>query len=375
MTEAMSTSTIAPIRLPESTTMPHRRTTELPTLCNPVIHRPALLAKLDAWRTYRATFVHAPAGYGKTTLVLSWLPQSAAPHAWLTCDEAEREPLAFVRTLADAMDELAPGAADCVAPHTSDARAALYALLEHLARVDEMLLVLDDAQRLASSESAPLLKLLFERAPQQIHFLVLSRHSVEPALVRVMMAGVMQILSSADLRFDAVATMQLFTAQDRTASDDVIARALTTTEGWALALHIQSAGNDLAAQRQSAHDWITEYFNSEVLHPLAQPMHDFLMRISVLEEFDDALCAAVTDSSQASTLLPKAIVAGLFLESVPVAAATHRLRMHPLLRAHLLAELRSRHTASEIDRLHLHAAHHLAETGAALAAVRHLRIC
>ena len=59
------------------------------------IARPRLLELLDPGRRARLTLVSAPAGFGKTTLVTSWLSALAdqgVETAWVSLDERDRDP-------------------------------------------------------------------------------------------------------------------------------------------------------------------------------------------------------------------------------------------------------------------------------------------
>ena len=56
------------------------------------------------------TLVIAPAGYGKTTLLSTWLGQSDVPSAWLSLDEHDNDPALFVTYLVSAVRTLFPQA-------------------------------------------------------------------------------------------------------------------------------------------------------------------------------------------------------------------------------------------------------------------------
>src|SRR3546814_15870150 len=66
------------------------------------ISRDILLHRLDAVLTHRLTLVHAPAGYGKTSLLSQWRDSQAAgvaQIAWLTLERADRDLKRFVKYL------------------------------------------------------------------------------------------------------------------------------------------------------------------------------------------------------------------------------------------------------------------------------------
>lgn len=59
------------------------------------IARPHLIDRLDASLGGRLTLVCAPAGFGKTTLLSEWLDLCQYPSAWLSLDEADRDPVSL----------------------------------------------------------------------------------------------------------------------------------------------------------------------------------------------------------------------------------------------------------------------------------------
>jgi LuxR family maltose regulon positive regulatory protein len=62
-----------------------------PPLQSDFLPRPQLLEQLDGWRQRPLTLVSAPAGYGKTTLVSSWLESLECSTAWLSLDEHDKD--------------------------------------------------------------------------------------------------------------------------------------------------------------------------------------------------------------------------------------------------------------------------------------------
>ena len=79
------------------------------------ISRDLLLERLNGAFTHRLTLVHAPAGYGKTSLLAQWrdsLDPAAAQVAWLTLEHDDRDPKRFVNYLLLAMLQEALDAGD-----------------------------------------------------------------------------------------------------------------------------------------------------------------------------------------------------------------------------------------------------------------------
>jgi len=54
-----------------------------------LVWRPHLLDQLEAERTCPLALVSAPAGYGKSVLIASWLERGEWPSAWLSLDQED----------------------------------------------------------------------------------------------------------------------------------------------------------------------------------------------------------------------------------------------------------------------------------------------
>src|SRR4029079_7959690 len=68
-----------------------------------VVRRPRLKALIAPAVGGKGTLVAAPAGYGKTTLVVDWLQTSDFASVWLSLDAWDDELPSFTRAIADAI--------------------------------------------------------------------------------------------------------------------------------------------------------------------------------------------------------------------------------------------------------------------------------
>jgi len=69
----------------------------IPPLHANLVSRPYLIQRLNAGIAYNhcLTLVSAPAGYGKSTLLVEWVSQLNFPVAWLSLETAENSPARF----------------------------------------------------------------------------------------------------------------------------------------------------------------------------------------------------------------------------------------------------------------------------------------
>ena len=83
-----------------------------PPVRDGLVPRPALRERLEmifpssGHFVYKLTLVSAPAGYGKTTLMGSWLQSIEIPVAWLSLDEDDNDPARFLAYLIAALSQV-----------------------------------------------------------------------------------------------------------------------------------------------------------------------------------------------------------------------------------------------------------------------------
>src|SRR5215470_18778944 len=170
-----------------------------------IVSRPRLLERIGA--SARVTVVSAPPGSGKTVLLRSWISQAAATGrtAWVTVRRGEQDLQQFWLLVLCALRQTAPGLA-LVQPLTAapdlDGWAIVERLLKDLAPLqDRIWLVIDDVHELASTEALRQLELLVMRAPDELRFVLATRHDLRLGLHRLRLEGQLTEIRAADLRF------------------------------------------------------------------------------------------------------------------------------------------------------------------------------
>src|SRR5215203_6945812 len=73
-----------------------------------VVLRPRLITRLNDGLHHKLTLISAPAGFGKSTLVSTWVAGGARPTAWLSLDAGENDPTRFLAYLVAAIQTIAP---------------------------------------------------------------------------------------------------------------------------------------------------------------------------------------------------------------------------------------------------------------------------
>jgi LuxR family maltose regulon positive regulatory protein len=360
----------------------------LPPLPGNLVDRRRLLAPLDRLFARKLTTISAPAGFGKTTLLLQWvrhLQQTGHRVAWLALDADDNELRRFLCYLIAALQAvdgqigqsaLALLRSSPVLP----SEAVLASLINDLEQSRTPLVVmLDDTHWLQAADLLQAFESLLTYAPAHIHFILAGRGTLPLAAARLKVHGQMLDLQAADLRFDLTESGDFLNSRRAlglSPADLVVLQH--RTEGWAAGLQLASLSLDRRVERSafiksfsgSDRD-VAEFLVNDVFIRQPRAVQDFMLRTAFPDRLNASLCAALTDLplAEAAELLAAVERAGLFL--IPLDSDGRWFRYHHLFGDFLRHQL-ERLTPEEMVPLHLKAAAWLEAAGDTSAAINHL---
>lgn len=348
MSEALPT-------LPMATGMPVTKF-RLPRPRRDAVERETLLARLlRLTREHPVTLICAPAGSGKTTLMVQ-RADAATPDEtciWVALDESDNDPARLLATLVHSLQQLDlhwerdPAALVAnVIGGGSEARAVLAGVVNALCTLPagRVLWLLDDLQHITDPAAAGLLEALIERLPDHVSLVLGSRTEPALPLARLRAHGELGELDARQLRFDESAVQGL--ARQRWGHEpapDMVRAALQRTRGWAVGISLMLAAGmgsgsaRTAPQRGTAPRALFDFLAQEVLDELPAELRRFAIDCAVLPELSPRRCEAVTGRSDSHTLLDALLRRHLFLSVVEDSEPV--LRFHDLFREFLLAQL------------------------------------
>ncbi|GAB3308175.1 LuxR C-terminal-related transcriptional regulator [Geodermatophilus aquaeductus] len=315
----------------------------MPATRRGVVPRPGLLARLQRARGTPVVAVVAPAGYGKTTLLVQWSEADDRPVAWVSLDPQDDDPVVLLTHLAVALDRvstLPAGTFEALrSPGTSVQATVVPRLGAALARPPRpLVLVVDDVHHLREGPSLDALVTLAGHARGTTQIALAGRGMPVP-LARLRAQGRVVDVGTHDLAFSDGAARSLLRAAGADLPDDEVAALARRTEGWAAGLYL--AARARTASRRPGADGgerlAGEYLQAELLTGLAPQDLDLLTRTSVLDRLCGALCDAVLDRSGSAAELERLQGDNLFL--VPLDGQGTWYRYHPILRDLLRARL------------------------------------
>ena len=323
----------------------------------------------------------APAGFGKTTLLLQWRQlwsNRNASVAWLGAD-AEDDPARFTSILLHA---LAHAHAPDSAPFDSLATMygsrpgqeieAMTGALAEIARSDsETVLVIDDAERLPEA-THELVQYLFLNAPANFRLLIGSRKPLSISATESAAKGHLAILNHEDLRLRLEESLEVIKRRlGRKAGANEQVHLHEITQGWPIGLQLAISAiehqPDMAEAVRSLstrHGNLQEYLVRSMFSRLREPLASFLVRISVLDHINPGLCEAV--AGPCGPLIRQVV------DEVPttVLGEDDSLVLHPLVRDFLHDRFKQLPQREQIE-THARASRWLADHGRFDSAARH----
>lgn len=346
-----------------------------PRLPSDAIERDRLLPFRALVPERTAMAVVAPAGFGKTTLLLQWRRhwvEKGALVAWLSAD-AQDEPMRFTRALLKAFRAGSERAALHVPRTHYESKcdqdiAMLTALLAEIALSGiETVLMLDDAEQLPEATVVTSLRYMLINAPANLHLVVASRVLWPKWTSELMASGSMVLLGKEDLRLQAEESAEILSQHLGPRLDvDQSAKLHDAVQGWPICLRfaiarIKFERDSMVASDafQAREDNLWEYFIDSLFSGLPAPDADFLTRVAILDHVNADLCEAVTGSAQAEAQLKR-----LMRETPLIMLSSYEGwgRLHPLTRDFLLGHFRRLPRAEQIE-LHARASAWFAERG------------
>jgi LuxR family transcriptional regulator, maltose regulon positive regulatory protein len=299
--------------------------------------------------------------------------------SWLSCDEADADPVRFWAGFIEAPRAMAPGfgadAAELLAMDGRMSADVTASIANDAARLPTgSVLVVDDFQ--AAAAAARSMTDLVERWPARSAQLVLASRVDPPVrLHRLRLSGELCELRDSDLYLSLSESGALLENFGVRVAPGELALLHRRSEGWVAAL--QMAALTLRRTKDPAQiaralnlrgHAIAEYFIGEVLEQQPPEVAAFMLETSVLDELTADACAAVTGRQDAAALLRRIEAANLFIVALDDDRMSYRY--HHLVREVLRARLRALDRTRELT-LQLRVAEWLESTGDTRGATRH----
>ncbi len=322
---------------------------------HPPAARPGIVARMalvDRLATAQAPVITivAPPGYGKTTLLAQWAERVWPRVAWVSCDDADNDPVVLLSALAVALDRIEPidpsvfwaltssGAGITVVPRFVSAIASMR---------PPVTVVLDHTEAVTNKGCLNTIAELALHLPLGWQFALASRTKVPLPTARLRAQGGIVEVGTEDLAMSPEEASSLLESAGVKPGAASASELLQRTEGWPTGLYIAALAIR-AGQRQSEAGFtftgddrfMGDYLRSELLDRVSDGEVSFLTRTAVLDRMCGSLCDAILGATESGRVLEQMESRNLLV--VPLDRRREWYRYHHLFRELLQAELRRR---------------------------------
>ncbi|RQS24186.1 MULTISPECIES: LuxR C-terminal-related transcriptional regulator [Burkholderia] len=296
-----------------------------------------------------AIVIQAPAGFGKTSLLMQWRRSAQGAGAvviWFTADESD-DAKRFARAIGYGLTnaKTQKGSEPTFLRWLRDQESGMAALTGLLAQISDQpfdtVVIVDNAERSGGDGLHDALAYLIRNAPANLQVIIGARTGAVLDIPEIADHNIVARLSNEELTFTYDETIAAIGKHfGNKVGAEAAGRLHEQTEGWPLGLQLVIAtlkkSLDVHAAIRgisaSAGD-VQRYFVENLIGRLAPDLCDFLTRIAIFDMIHPELCAAVfpgRDVSDMLVRLERDTPVFMHAEGVPW------MRMHALARDFLL---------------------------------------
>lgn len=282
----------------------------LPPLRSKFVSRKSLFNRLNNGleNGVKLLLITAPAGYGKTMLVRSWLEELDVPSGWLSIDNNDNSPIIFWSYFIAAIQNVySVGETAWAMLHSSQVPSIeiiLTSLINDLVKIDfPLMLTIDDYHIIHNKAIDNGISFLLDHLPAKMQMIIVSREKPSLPLARLRARSQLVELQVRDLLFTYDETDTFINqVMELNLSRDKVEYLGEHTSGWIAGLQMAALSmqglnpNDTSEfinGMKYSEGYIMEYLLEEVYNSQSIEIQNFLIRTSILDKLNDDLCRSV----------------------------------------------------------------------------------
>ena len=291
------------------------RTRVLPPRYRPdLLSRSRLLDVFEQLLSYKLILVIAPAGYGKTFALVDLVHNSKWPACWYSVSAIDHDTQRFLAHFIACISQQFPefgqesnaALLSFVAGHSDIDQLVITVVNELYTYVqDQFILVIDDYHLIDDNPAAASFVSQFvQQVDENCHLILSSRKLLNlPELALMVARGYVGGIDFEDLSFQSNEIQTLVLQNYNISLNSVVADELVTaTEGWITGMLLSAEtqqwqmASRIRLMRASGVD-LYKYLMQQVLDQQGPKVRSFLLRTSLFDELDAALCEMVLESN------------------------------------------------------------------------------
>ncbi len=329
-------------------------------LVNRYLERARLFDLLASKSGVPVTAVLAPPGYGKTTLVSSFINSSEQLSVWYGVDEDDADLANFFFYISSAIRQATPKLRKVIPTYQKEnamnvkafARLFFSAVYQRLA--PPFYFVFDDIHECQSQQWADVINVAISVLPPQGRIFLVGRQALPAEFARLNLNQQIFIIREDELRFNNKELQQLAAIHEiNSLPIDQCNNIQSLMTGWgaglALLLTRTKQVDDKEILALNTKQDIFNYFMNEVIRHLSEEIRALLYRTCYLPEVSADLAKILSKNNNASEMLQNLYESNYF--TYRVSESGQVFRYHPLFKSFLITQsekLLDEHTLREV---------------------------
>lgn len=280
-----------------------------------VLRRVRLIDTLHQNLHRKLTFVSAPAGYGKTTLLVDFAADVDAIVCWYRISAEDNDLVQFVRHLIASFQQQVPQFGEALEQQLNamgSAPDAATLAIEFINEVEKQvedfsLLILDDYHLAGEVQQiVDFVENFLEHLPDRLRILIGSRSVYGIPTANLYIRDELVTISADELRFRADELQKLVLQNHRMhLSDEQAEEFSKRADGWivAILLALRTMENGVLPKFTGGIEQVYEYLAEEVVNRQSPELRDFMLATSILGDFNEVLCNYLLERKDSALFL------------------------------------------------------------------------
>lgn len=352
--------------------------TEIPSGFSDNVERTRLYDSFRNNSQKKVTILQAPAGYGKTTLLLQWLKNSGQQAAWFSIDSTDNDPTRFWTYVLHAVARTCQTDVDQVlipllkSPDETTYDFFIESFIHEISLSGiPFSIVLDDYHLIENGIIHRMMTKFVELSDSHVHVYLTTRTDLPLPIARWRVNQWVTEFNAPLLRFTLQEAKEFYVIKNLSIpSQKTLELLMEQTEGWIAGLQLASLAiphDSIEQLNQDSRSFIDEFLIQEILSPLPLLTQVFLIRTSLLNVLEPELCNQLTERTDSYKLLETLESMGFFI--VRLQSSNPVFRYHHLFAEALQAEFRKRFTSKQVITIVEETASLLHEKGDVISAI------
>ncbi len=323
-----------------------------------LVRRDRILSRLDDAPQGGVVLVHAPAGFGKSSVLAQWAETDAIRRfAWLELEHSDNDPVVYWTYVLAAIRALSPGSCERAWDHLRAPAPDLDEVVNEAingfdALTGRIVLVLDDFQVISDERCVSLTQRLLDHLPDGLTVAIATRTSPPLRLSRLETHDRLLTIEATDLRFSRSDTRDAFERSARHVDEQELETIHRASEGWPVAVYLialQAQRRPLEQALARSSRSIRSFVDEEIFAALSAEDRAVMTDWALARYVSGDLGNAIVDRTDSAARLRRLAEDNLLV--IPVDEQDGWFRFHDLLRDALLNEF------GALDSVHKSQAH------------------